>query len=151
MSEKQNKRTMTRPQFFRLCEEMRKKRDILMRERPSIPAAARQMAEWLGFHVSGQAVEEAQEATGVRWVVLKRCASGAEKQNRFRILCKAVVQLYRMFDQEVPADLVKVFASAEGKTEEQVERYFRNKSFSEQAKFGGTASTIYEPTPDNRD
>lgn len=149
MAEKE-KRTMTRPQFFRLCEEMKKRRDVLMRERPSIPAAARQLSEWLGFKVSGFAVEEAKQATGVQWIVLKHCASGAEKQNRFRVLCKAVVRLYQMFGKDIPADLLTCFASAEGKTEEEVKRYFKNQTISEQYRQGGTAASTFDPTDNSR-
>ncbi len=121
-------RTVSRVQFFRLCEELKKKRDLLLRERPSLPAAAKQLGEWLGIRVSAQAISEAQEATGVKWTVLKHCATAQEKTNRYRILARAVIRLYRKLGEEVPGELLETYASSEGKSVEEVSKYFKSLS-----------------------
>lgn len=123
MTEK--KPNMTRTQFYLLCNEMHKRAEMLLREQPSLTAVAQQFSEWLKFKITNRTVTEAQEATGITWTVRKRCADKSEKLNRYRVLARAIIRLYRKLGEEVPSDLIAAYASLEGKSVEEVANYWK--------------------------
>lgn len=117
---------MTRTQFYILCNEMHKRAEQVLKEQPSLTRAAEQFSGWLKFKVTSRAVSEAQEATGVRWSVRKRRADAGEKINRYRVMARSIIRLYKKLGEEVPSDLIAAYASLEGKSPEEVANYWKN-------------------------
>lgn len=89
-------RRLSNVNFFRLCEEMRNRREVLTTERPTLVEAAKQMSERLGFLVAETTFRQAQEATGITWTPKVGPKSGATKTpgaNGNRIVMRELLRL----------------------------------------------------------
>lgn len=103
--------------FFRLCEELRNRREVLLRDRPSCRACCKEMSERLKLSVCHDSLKRAMEATGIIWQPQKKApADKAERYSRQRIVVKAVVRLYRKLGEEPPSELVQLLQLLDGKT-----------------------------------
>jgi len=114
--EAKTKKRMDKIGFFRLCEELRNRREVLTTERPNLAQTAAQMSERLGIHVEPGQVKDAKKVTGIEWqaaphpVRTGKRISGEEKHIRMRVVVQAVVRLYKKLGEEVPSDLTEVLS-----------------------------------------
>lgn len=110
--------TMTRVQFFKLCEFIRDNAEHFLKEQPSQRDAADYVSKALGFPVSRHVIEEAKNITGIKWECKKpQRDNGKEGVKRVRLLrqmSKAIVILYRQLGIAPPQEFLDTVQSLYG-------------------------------------
>jgi hypothetical protein len=102
-----NEKRLSNLEFFKLCEELRNRREVLTTECPKYTEALHQLEERLGFGVPTGGFKKAMEATGVTWTpkkALPRYTRDGKPtvKNSGRILTKWLVELYEKMGEPVP-------------------------------------------------
>jgi hypothetical protein len=99
---------ITHRQFFKICEELRNRRETILAEKPTQGQLAKIIGETLKMHVGIGTIREACEEIGLEWApVIKRAGQNAtEKKHRMRVLGRAIVTLFRQLGMQPPDDLL---------------------------------------------
>lgn len=103
-------RRLTSIQFVKVCDEMRKHKEVLLEMRPTLVECAAMLSKSLGFEVPDSCINDAKEASQVQWESkgLKTKIRKGGTENSGRTLCRALLDLYIKLGEEVPQSLVKL-------------------------------------------
>lgn len=96
--------------IFQLCKEMEKHAAVLKAERMTRKEAAVYLSTVLGYTVTANHVETAQEATGITWDSRTKKGLGAKTSKGVkssRILSSAVLDLYKKLGETPPKEFTQ--------------------------------------------
>lgn len=109
---------MTHAQHYAACECIKNHRQWSLDGRPNAEEAAKKLSELLGFPVSESAIPGIKQATGIDWVAKIRRIAGPARANNsevLQVLTIALHRLYRKLGEEVPQNLIDLYATFQGK------------------------------------
>lgn len=92
-------------EFFKLTEELRNRREVYTTECPSYSKTALIIRERLGFSVNRSQIEQAQEATNIKWEPKIHPNRPRTVSRAVHNLAKAVIAIYKEFEKEVPPEI----------------------------------------------
>lgn len=84
------RRIVTRTDFVKLCEFLRKNAKDLLTARPSLKEFNRLYANEIGFFVSEKAMREARTVVGVNWVARRPQPFNEERKRRLEVVVRQV-------------------------------------------------------------
>ncbi len=127
MSQNQNgAKRLTHTTFFQAANCLKQHKQRFLDERPTHRKAAQMLSELSKLQISETTIAELCEATGVQWTPKRsQPTDKATKSNSIRTLTRAVMLLYKKFDEEPPTTLQRLYdilcTHVEPKPEEEVD------------------------------